>query len=150
MNGVASKRVLTIVLGSMFSMLMMMAAPALAQDSAGSMVQGAQQMAGQLTGAQQSAANKAICSAIAGNYQDATSAGASALTDPKVLASAATSFAGSMNLSVASATDMLKNYMSQNGSSILTSCATSNAASGLTSHLPSAGALPQAPKIPSY
>src|SRR5271157_6057518 len=111
MNGVASKRVLTIVLGSMFSMLMMMAAPAFAQDSAGSMVQGAQQMAGQLTGTQQSAANKAICSAIAGNYQDAASGGATALADPKVLSSAATSFASSTNISVASATGMIKNYM---------------------------------------
>jgi hypothetical protein len=147
MNLVAAKSAFTIVAGSM---LLMMAAPAVAQDSAGSLTQGAQQMAGQLTGAQQSAANKAICSAIAGNYQNAASAGATALTDPKVLTSAATSFASGTNMSVASATGMLKTYMSQNGTSILTSCATGNAASGLTSQLPNAGAVPQVPKIPSY
>jgi len=51
-----------------------------------------------------------------------------------------------MKLSIASATEMLKNYMSQNATSILASCATGGTTSGLTSHLP--GALPQAPKLP--
>jgi hypothetical protein len=126
----------------------MVSALAFGQESAGSLMQGAQQMTGQLTGAQQSAANKAICSAIAGNYKDAASASATALTDPKVLTTAASTFASSMNLSIGSATGMLKSYMSQNGTSILTSCAASGTVGGLTPHLPSVGGLPEAPKLP--
>jgi hypothetical protein len=56
--------------------------------------------ASSLTGDQQSAATKALCSAIASNYKDAAKAGVSALTDPKVLLTAATSYSSVMHVSV--------------------------------------------------
>ena len=145
MKALASKRVLAALFGLVSAIF---SAPTFGQEPAGSSMQGgAQQMTGQqLTSTQQSAANKAICSAIAGNYKESASESATALADPKVLSTAASTFASSMNLSIASATDMLKNYMSQNATSILASCATGGTMSGFTTHLP--GALPQAPKEP--
>ena len=120
--------------------------------------EGAQQAASSLTGEQQSAAIKALCSAIAGNYKDAAAAGASALTDPKVLLTAATSYSSVMHVSVSSATSLLRGFAIQHTSDILTSCAASNVTSGVTSALPSAssvtsgvpgiGGMPAMPKTP--
>jgi hypothetical protein len=92
-----------------------------------------------LTADQQSAATKAFCNAIAGNYKDAAAAGASALTDPKVLLTAATSYSSVMHVSVSSATSLLRGFAIQHASDIFTSCAASNVTSGVTSALPSAG-----------
>jgi hypothetical protein len=120
--------------------------------------EGAQQAASSLTGDQQSAATKAFCSAIGGNYKDAAAAGASALTDPKVLLTAATSYSSVMHVSVSSATSLLKGFAIQHASDILTSCAASNVTSGVTSALPSVGGvtsgvpgisgMPETPKTP--
>jgi hypothetical protein len=118
--------------------------PALGQGMTGA----ATQMASSLTGQQQSAATKALCSALAGNYKDAASAGASGLANPKVLATAATSYAGSMHVSVGSATTLLKGFATQHASDILTSCAAGNAARGLTSGMPGTSSMPAMPKMP--
>lgn len=104
--------------------------------------EGAQQGASSLTGDQQSAATKAFCSAIAGNYKNAASAGASALTDPKVLLTAATNYSSVMHVSVSSATSLLKGFATQHASDILTSCAASNVTNGVTSALPGVGGVP--------
>lgn len=95
--------------------------------------------ASSLTGEQQSAATKAFCSAIAGNYKNAAAAGVSALTDPKVLLTAATSYSSVMHVSVSSATSLLKGFAIKHSSDILTSCAASNVTSGVTSAVPNAG-----------
>jgi hypothetical protein len=100
-----------------------------------------------LTGDQQSAANSALCSALGSKFPNPTSAGASALSDPTVLSTAASSFAGSTHLSLSSATDLLKGYVAQHASDILASCA-SNATGGLTSKIPGSGSLPSMPKFP--
>ncbi|MBV8361661.1 MAG: hypothetical protein JO189_27555 [Deltaproteobacteria bacterium] len=120
--------------------------------------EGAQQAVSSMTGEQQSAATKALCSAIAGNYKDAAAAGASALTDPKVLLTAATSYSSVMHISVSSATSLLRGFALQHASEILTSCAASNVTSGVTSGLPSVGGatsgapgiggMPEMPKAP--
>ena len=101
-----------------------------------------------LTGGQQSAANSALCSAIGSHFPNPATAGPSALSDPAVMSTAASSFAGSSNLPLSSATDMLKGYVAQHATDILASCATSNATSGLTSKIPGAGSLPSVPNMP--
>jgi len=139
-------------------------APSAEQSSAAnppeapSPTEGAQQAPSSLTGEQQSAATKALCNAVAGNYKDAATAGASALTDPKVLLTAATNYSSVMHVSVSSATSLLKGFATQHASEILTSCATSNVTSGVTSALPSVGGvtsgvpgtggIPEMPKAP--
>ena len=120
--------------------------------------EGAQQAASSMTGEQQSAATKAFCSAIAGNYKDAAAAGASALTDPKVLLTAATSYSSVMHVSVSSATSLLNGFAIQHASDIFTSCAASNVTNGVTSALPGVGGvtsgapgtggMPEMPKTP--
>jgi hypothetical protein len=118
--------------------------------------EGAQQTASSLTADQQSAASRAFCSAIAGNYKDAATAGASALTDPKVLLAAATSYSSAMHISVSSATSLLKGFAIQHAQDVLTSCTASNVTNGVTSALPGAvtsgapgiGGVPEMPKTP--
>jgi hypothetical protein len=122
------------------------------------MPEGAQQAVSSMTREQQSAATKALCSAIAGNYKEAAATGVSALTDPKVLLTAATSYSSVMHVSVSSATSLLKGFAVQHASDIFTSCAASNVTSGVTSELPSAagatsgipgiGGMPAMPKTP--
>jgi len=106
------------------------------------------QAAQALTGSQQSAANSALCSAIGSHFPNPAAAGPSALSDPAVMSTAATSFAGSTSLPLSSATDMLKGYVAQHATDILATCATSNATSGLTSKIPGAGSLPPVPNMP--
>jgi uncharacterized lipoprotein YajG len=108
----------------------------------------APQAAQALTGGQQSAANSALCSAIGSHFPNPASAGPSALSDPAVMSTAASSFAGSTSLPLSSATDMLKGYVAQHATDILASCATSNATSGITSKIPGAGSLPSVPNMP--
>ncbi len=107
-----------------------------------------QQAAQALTGDQQSAANSALCSAVGSHFPNPASAGPSALSDPAVMTTAASSFAGSTNLPLSSATDMLKGYVAQHATDILASCATANATSGVTSKIPGAGSLPSVPNMP--
>jgi hypothetical protein len=95
-----------------------------------------------LTGDQQTAANSALCSAMG------SSAGPSALSNPTVLTTAASAFAGSTNLPLSSATDMLKGYVAQHATDILASCATGSVTSGITSKIPGAGSLPSVPNVP--
>jgi len=97
-----------------------------------------------LTGDQQTAANSALCSAIGSHFPNPASAGPSALSDPAVMSTAASSFAGSTSLPLSSATDMLKGYVAQHATDILASCATS----GVTSKIPGAGSLPSVPNMP--
>jgi hypothetical protein len=97
-----------------------------------------------LTGGQQSAANSALCSAIGSHFPNPAAAGPSALSDPAVMSTAASSFAGSTSLPLSSATDMLKGYVAQHATDILASCATS----GVTSKIPGAGSLPSVPNMP--
>ena len=99
-----------------------------------------------LTGGQQSAANSALCSAIGSHFPNPAAAGPSALSDPAVMSTAASSFAGSTSLPLSSATDMLKSYVAQHATDILASCATS--AERLTSKIPGAGSLPSVPNMP--
>jgi hypothetical protein len=108
----------------------------------------AQGMAAAMTGAQESAAKSALCSAVASKFPNPATAGPSALSDPGVLSTAATSFAGSTNLPLPSATDMIKTYAMQHASDILGSCAASSATSGVTSQIPGASGLPSMPKLP--
>jgi hypothetical protein len=102
------------------------------------------QAAQALTGSQQSAANSALCSAIGSHFPNPAAAGPSALSDPAVMTTAASSFAGSTSLPLSSATEMLKGYVAQHATDILASCATS----GLTSKIPGAGSLPSVPSMP--
>jgi hypothetical protein len=106
------------------------------------------QAAQALTGGQQSAANSALCSAIGSHFPNPAAAGPSALSDPAVMTTAASSFAGSTSLPLSTATDMLKGYVAQHATDILASCAASNATSGLPSKLPGAGSLPSVPNMP--
>jgi hypothetical protein len=122
---------------------------------AGSTAAAPQQAASALTGDQQSAANSALCSAIGSHFPNPASAGPSALSDPSVMSTAASSFAGTTNLPLAGATDMLKGYVAQHATDILASCATTNAtsaadnaASSVTSKIPGAGSLPSVPNMP--
>jgi hypothetical protein len=107
---------------------------------------GMQQAAGTLTGGQQSAANSALCSAVASHFPNPSAAGPSALSDPGVMSTAASSFAGSTKIPLPNATDMLKAYVAQHASGILASCATSNTTGGM--NLPGGGGMPSLPKMP--
>jgi|SRR5208337_224140 len=119
-----------------------------AQDTGSSISAIPQQAAAALTGDQQSAANSALCSAIGSHFPNPASAGPSALSDPAVLSTAASTFAGSTHLPLPGATDLLKGYVAQHATDILASCAASNATGGLTSKLPGVGGLPSIPKMP--
>jgi hypothetical protein len=101
-----------------------------------------------LSGDQQSAANSALCSAIANKFPNPATAGPSALSDPGVLSTAASSFAGSTHLPLPSATDMLKAYAMQHATDIMGSCATGSATSGLMPQMPGSSGLPSIPKLP--
>ena len=101
-----------------------------------------------LTGDQQTAANSALCSAVGSHFPNPASAGPSALSDPAVLTTAASTFAGSTSLPLSSATDMLKSYVSQHATDILASCAAGSVSSGVTSKIPGAGSLPSVPNMP--
>jgi hypothetical protein len=108
----------------------------------------AQGAASALTSVQQSAAKSALCSAIASKFPNPATAGPSALSDPGVLSTAASSFAGSTHLPLPSATDMIKAYAMQHATDILGSCAAGSATSGVTSQIPGASGLPSIPKLP--
>ena len=101
-----------------------------------------------LTGDQQTAANSALCSAMGSHFPNPASAGPSALSDPAVMTTAASTFAGSTSLPLSSATDMLKGYVAQHATDILASCATGSVTSGITSKIPGAGSLPSVPNVP--
>jgi hypothetical protein len=98
-----------------------------------------------LTGEQQSAANRALCSALASHVPNPTAASPTALSDPTVLSPAASMFAGNTHLPLPSATDLLKGYVSQHATDILASCAVNNATGG---QLPNGSSLPSMPKMP--
>jgi hypothetical protein len=119
-----------------------------AQDAGGSVPGVPQQAAAVLTGDQQSAANSALCSALGSHFPNLASVSPSALSDPAVMSTAASSFAGSTSLPLAGATDLLKGYVTQHAGDILASCAANNATGGLTSKLPGAGSLPSIPQVP--
>jgi hypothetical protein len=108
----------------------------------------AQSAVGALTGEQQTAANSALCSAIGNQVPNPAAASPSLLSSPSIISAAATMFASSVHLPLPSATSLLQGYVSQHGSDILASCATSNVTSGLTSKVPGAGSLPSIPKLP--
>jgi hypothetical protein len=108
----------------------------------------AQQAATALSSVQQSAAKSALCSAIASKFPNPAAAGPSALSDPGVLSTAASSFAGSTHLPLPSATDMIKAYAMQHATDILGSCAASSATSGMVPQMPGSSGLPSIPKLP--
>ena len=116
-----------------------------AQDTGAAVPQAAQQAAGALTGDQQSAANSALCSAIGSQVPNPAAAAPSDLSSPAVISAAASTFAGSTNLPLPSATTMLQGYVAQHATDILASCAVSNATSGVTSKIPGASSLPSMP-----
>ncbi len=125
------------------------------QDAGSTTAAAPQPATAALTGDQQTAANSALCSAIGSHVPNPASAGPSALSDPSVMSAAASTFAGSTNLPLAGATDMLKGYVAQHATDILASCATANAssaagsaASSVTSKIPGAGSLPSVPSMP--
>ena len=131
---------------AMLALLVACPAGLRAQDIGSSMPEGTQQVATALTGDQQSAANSALCSAVGSHFPNPASAGPSALSDPAVLSTAASSFAGSTHLPLPNATDMLKGYVAQHATDILASCAVSNATGGMK--VPGGGSLPSMPKMP--
>jgi hypothetical protein len=131
---------------AMFALLVACPAGLRAQDTGSSMPGGMHQAAAALTGDQQSAANNALCSAVRSHFPNPASAGPSALSDPAVLSTAASSFAGSTHLPLPNATDMLKGYVTQHATDMLPSCVTSNATGGM--NLPGGGSLPSIPKMP--
>ena len=102
---------------------------------------------GALTGDQQTR-RIARCVRRLGVMSRIPRAGPSALSDPTVMTTAASSFAGSTSLPLSSATDMLKGYVAQHATDILASCATSSVTSGVTSKIPGAGSLPSVPNMP--
>jgi hypothetical protein len=108
----------------------------------------AQEAATALSSVQQSAAKSALCSAIASKFPNPAAAGPSALSDPGVLSTAASSFAGSTHLPLPSATDMIKAYAMQHATDILGSCAASSATSGMVPQMPGSSGLPSIPKLP--
>ncbi len=125
------------------------------QDASSAAAAPQQAAAAALTGDQQSAANSALCSAIGSHFPNPAAAGPSALSDPGVMSAAASSFAGTTNLPLSGATDLLKGYVAQHATDILASCATTNAtsaagnaASSMTSKIPGAGSLPSVPNMP--
>ena len=95
-----------------------------------------------LTSDQQSLANKALCSALASQGSNPASASPSALSNSSVMTAAASSFAGSSKLPLPSATTLLQGYVAQHATSILASCAVSNATGGLTGQIPGGGSMP--------
>jgi len=101
-----------------------------------------------LTGGQQSAANSALCSALASHVPNPAAASPSALSDPSVISTAAASFAGSTSLPLPSATTMIQGYVAQHATDIIASCAVSNATGGVTSKIPGASSLPSVPGMP--
>jgi len=105
----------------------------------------AQEAAATLSGAQQSAAKSALCSAIASKFPNPATAGPSALSDPGVLAKAAASFAGSTQVPLPSATELIKTYAMQHAAEILGSCASGGANGGMVPQIPGAGAVPSIP-----
>ena len=108
----------------------------------------AQESAKALSSVQQSAAKGALCSAIASKFPNPAAAGPSALSDPGVLSTAASSFAGSTHLPLPSATDMIKAYAMQHATDILGSCAIGSATGGMVPQIPGASGLPAIPKLP--
>jgi hypothetical protein len=108
----------------------------------------AQEAAPALSSIQQSAAKSALCSAIASKFPNPAAAGRSALSDPGVLSTAASSFAGSTHLPLPSATEMIKAYAMQHAADILGSCATGTGTSGMVPQIPGASGLPSIPKLP--
>lgn len=108
----------------------------------------AQEAATTLSSVQQSAAKSALCSAIASKFPNLAGASPAAVTDPGVLSTAATMFAGSTHLPLPSATDMIKSYAMAHAPSILGSCAAANAAGGVIPQIPGASGLPSIPKLP--
>ena len=108
----------------------------------------AQSAVGALTGEQQTAANSALCSAIGNQVPNPAAASPSLLSSPSIISAAAAMFASSVHLPLPSATSLLQGYVSQHGSDILASCATSNVTGGLTSKVPEASSLPSIPKLP--
>ena len=114
-------------------------------DAGSSTAQTAQQAPATLTGDQQSAANKALCSAIGSQVPNPAAAAPSDLSSSAVISAAASTFAGSTNLPLPSATSMLQGYVAQHATDILASCAVDNATSGVTSKIPGASSLPSMP-----
>lgn len=108
-----------------------------AQGNGGAMPQAA----AALTSGQQSAANSALCAALASQMPNSAAATPSALSSPSVISAAAATFVGGSNLSLSSATSMLQGYVARYATGILASCATSN----MTSKIPGAGSLPSLP-----
>ena len=108
----------------------------------------AQSAVGALTGQQQTAANSALCSAIGNQVPNPAAASPSLLSSQSIISAAATIFASSVHLPLPSATSLLQGYVSQHGSDILASCATSNVTGGLTSKIPGANTVPSIPKLP--
>lgn len=94
-----------------------------------------------LTGGQRSAANNALCAALASQMPNPASATPSALSSPGVISAAATMFAGGAKLPLSSATSMLQGYVGRHATEILASCATSN----MTSKIPGASNIPSMP-----
>jgi hypothetical protein len=101
-----------------------------------------------LSSAQQSAAKNALCSAIASKFPNPAAAGPAALSDPGVLSTAASSFAGTTHLPLPNATDLIKAYAMQHATEILGSCASEGAAAGMAPSIPGGGGLPSMPKLP--
>ena len=108
----------------------------------------AQETTTALSGEQQSAAKTALCSAIASKFPNPSAAGPSALSNPDVLSTAASLFAGSTHLPLSSATDMIKAYALQHASDILGSCAAASATKGMIPQMPGAAGAPSIPNIP--
>jgi hypothetical protein len=101
-----------------------------------------------LSGAQQSAAKTALCSAIASKFPNPAAAGPSVLSNPDVLSTAASLFASSTHLPLSGATEMIKAYAMQHAADILGSCATAGSANGTLRQMPGASGAPSMPKIP--
>jgi|SRR6516162_5857006 hypothetical protein len=101
-----------------------------------------------LSGAQQSAAKTALCSAIASKFPNPSAAGPSALSNPDVLSTAASLFAGSTHVPLPSATEMIKAYALQHASDILGSCAAASATKGMIPQIAGSAGAPSIPNIP--
>jgi hypothetical protein len=101
-----------------------------------------------LTSDQEAAAKSALCSAIASKFPNPAAAGPSALSDPAVLSTAASSFAGNTNLPLPSAADLIKAYAMRHATDVLGSCATGNATGGAMPQIPGAPGVPSIPKLP--
>lgn len=117
-----------------------------AQGLSNMLPNGASQAPTALTGDQQTLANKALCSALASQTSNPASASPSLLSSPSVMTAAASSFAGSTQLPLPSATSLLQGYVAQHATGILASCAVSNATGGLTNQIPGGGSMPSMPK----